>query len=69
MKPGTLVAKKSRWEIDSKNLYFGIVLEPSKKTPGAWLVLWTVKNSYRLQEHLSEALIDLYDCDTSNSIE
>jgi hypothetical protein len=65
MKPGTLVAKKSRWEIDSKNLYLGVVLEPSKKTPEAWLVLWTIKGSYRLQEHLADALIDLNECHTS----
>ena len=57
MNAGMIVMKRSRWELDSKNL--GLILEPSKSIPDAWLVLWTTKNSYKLQEHLSAALMEI----------
>lgn len=57
MNVGMLVMKRSRWELDSKNI--GLILESSKSMPDAWLVLWATKNSYKLQEHLSAALMEI----------
>lgn len=57
MNVGMLVMKRSRWELDSKNI--GLILESSKSIPDAWLVLWTTKKSYKLQEHLSAALMEI----------
>lgn len=67
MKLGTLVAKRYRWEIESRDLGLGIIVDESKAIPGAWIVLWTIKGSdsqYRIKEHLASALVDLNDIET-----
>lgn len=56
MKPGSLVIKTSRWNPDSKNI--GVILHPAEQ-PHTWVVLWTQKESFKLQIHLESALIEL----------
>lgn len=57
MKIGALVATKSRWGMDSRNV--GIVIEKTSTGDDTWLVLWSLKNSYKIQEHIGEGLVDL----------
>jgi len=57
MNLGTLVAKKMRWTLNSAQV--GIIIEKSKKDDH-WIVLWTQNGNYKIQEHLEDALIDLY---------
>lgn len=55
---GALVVKKSRWDISS-NLV-GVVVAKSTSIDNGWVVLWTQNEaSYKLQEHIAEALLDL----------
>jgi hypothetical protein len=54
---GSLVVKKSRWDIESSNL--GIVIEESNLAEDAWLVLWCEKGSYFLKVHLGSALLSI----------
>jgi len=58
MNLGTLVAKKMRWTLNSAQV--GIIIEKSEKDE-SWIVLWTQNGSYKIQEHLEDALIDLYE--------
>jgi len=67
MKPGALVIKQSRWHPDSKSI--GIVLHASENQPGCWVVLWTIKDSYRIQSHLEHALIELDDTNDDTLLE
>lgn len=57
MKLGSLVAKRVRWNLDSRNL--GIIIAKSVSKEDSWLVLWNIAGSYKLQEHITDALIDL----------
>jgi len=53
---GALVAKKSRWGVDSQLI--GLIVSRSEE--GRWLVLWTLGDKkYKLQDHIASALIDL----------
>ena len=61
MKVGTLVIKRSRWGINSQII--GVVVDKSYKKNDSWLVLWTLEKGYKLQEHISSALLDLSDED------
>ena len=57
MRLGALVAKKIRWNLNSHIL--GIVVSQSNSEEDCWIVLWNNEGAYKLQEHLSNALIDL----------
>jgi hypothetical protein len=57
MAPGSLVVTKNRWGIDS--LRIGIVIERSETREDCWVVLWSTKDSHRLQEHREDTLLEL----------
>lgn len=57
MNIGALVVKRSRWGINSQII--GIIVDKSYKKNDCWLVLWTLAKSYKLQEHMGSALLDL----------
>lgn len=55
---GALVAKQLRWGADYQII--GIVVHKSKTLKNGWTVLWSLANNrYKLQDHISFALIDL----------
>lgn len=59
MKLGALVAKKQRWNLNS--YVIGIVVAQATMREDKWLVLWNIDGCYKLQEHLTDALINLED--------
>jgi hypothetical protein len=62
MRPGALVMRRNSWSIHNTGM-LGIVVDRSSEHEGAWLVLWTGRGSYSLQEHMEDALHRLDDCD------
>lgn len=59
MKVGSLVTMKNAWSMYSGN--FGIVVSSPEDRRDPLVVLWSVKNSFKLQEHLEDSLILLQD--------
>lgn len=60
MRRGALVITKNRWGMDSR--FVGLVIEQvGWQEDDTWKVLWSVKGSYKIQEHLGSNLIDLSD--------
>lgn len=59
MKIGALVAKKLRWSLNSNLL--GVVVGISMTNNKLLIVLWNKNGVYKIQEHLSDALIDVDD--------
>jgi len=58
MRVGALVAKKSRWGVDSRLV--GLIVSKSKE--GSWIVLWTLGDKkYKIQAHMESALINLHE--------
>ena len=57
MKLGTLVAKRLRWRPNSH--FLGIVVGKSDKDDNLFCVMWFQDGKYKMQAHLSDALIDL----------
>lgn len=55
MNVGDLVITKQRWGLDSQRL--GIIVERTSTGDDTWLILWSTKMSYKLKEHIGEALI------------
>lgn len=57
MHPGSLVRLKYPWTLGSNCL--GILICKSENNENAWLVLWSIKSSYKIQEHLANSLLEL----------
>jgi len=55
---GSLVIKRNPWTSGSRRL--GIVVEPGDGT-GYWVVLWSNRHGYSLEEHLEDALLAIED--------
>ena len=60
MRLGSLVVKRMRWNVNSH--FLGVVVGRSTKREDLLLVLWNKDGKYKIQEHLSDALIDLDEC-------
>ena len=57
MRVGSLVVTKTRWSLDAR--YLGLVVEKTLTGDDTWLVLWSLKDAYKLQEHLGSGLSEI----------
>lgn len=68
MRIGSLVVTKSRWGMDSRLI--GLVVEQTSTGNDTWIVLWSTKHAYKLQEHSGTGLLEVAetkDDEVSNS--
>lgn len=64
MAPGSLVTIKNSWVLGAGDL--GVVIKKSNVAVDAWVVLWSSKSSYKIQDHLENSLLELSQGNLTN---